>query len=406
MAQFQYRGRSARGEVVTGRMEAESAEQIASQLFNTGVTPIQIEPAPADALDVGKLFDFRPRPKDDDIILFTRQIYSLVRAGVPMIRALKGLCESTRNPVLSGALAQVVQSLESGRDLAYGLSRHGHIFPPIFVALVRVGENTGRLEESLLQLYNHLQREKKTKQQVKSALRYPAMVLVAITIAMLVLTGFVIPAFSSVFDQLQGRLPLPTRIIVAVSDFVRGWWFLLLLGSAAAGTGFILWKNTDRGRYLWHRTLFRLPRLGDLILRASLARFARTFAMTYRAGVPLTQALTLVSKAVDNDFLGEKILQIRNGVERGDSLSRTATSAGLFTPLVIQMLKVGEETGNVDEMLDEVGDFYEREVDYDVANISAIIEPILLVAMGGMVLVLALGVFLPMWEIYRLTLRG
>ncbi|HEX5756576.1 MAG TPA: type II secretion system F family protein [Arenimonas sp.] len=405
MPQFQYKGRSARGDVVTGRLEADSAEQVAGQLFNTGVTPIEIGPASAAAIEVKSLFDFRSKPSDDDLILFTRQLYALVKAGVPIIRSLKSLGESTRNPGLSGALTEVVQSLESGRDFGYGLSRHPHIFSSLYVAMVRVGESSGRMEESLMQLYDHLQREKKTAKQVKSALRYPAMVLVAIAIAMLVLTGFVIPAFSAVFDQLQGRLPLPTRIIVAISDFVRGYWYLIALATAIGSVSFMMWKNTERGRYLWHRTLFRIPRLGGIILRASLARFARAFSMTYRAGVPLIQALTLVSKAVDNDFLGEKVLQIRNGVERGESLSRTAIAAGLFTPLVIQMLQVGEETGNVDEMLDEVGDYYEREVDYDIANISAIIEPVLIVAMGGMVLVLALGVFLPMWEIYSLALK-
>jgi MSHA biogenesis protein MshG len=270
--------------------------------------------------------------------------------------------------------------------------------------MVKFGENSGRLEESLLQMYHHLQRESHTKKQIKAALRYPAMVMVAITIAIGVLTTFVIPTFASVFDQLEGRLPLPTLIIVGLSDFVRAWWPLILLGAAAGGVGFVIWKNTERGRYLWHRSLFKIPRLGNTLLRAALARFARAFAMTYRSGVPLIQGLTLVSKATDNDYLGEKIVQIRNGVERGEPISRTASAAGVFTPLVIQMLQVGEETGNIDEMLDEVGDFYEREVDYDVANISALIEPIMIVALGLMVVILALGVFLPMWEIYRLAL--
>lgn len=406
MAQFQYRGRSSRGEIVTGRIEADTADAVASQLFNTGVTPIDIAVARATAIEVRSLIDFRQKPSEDDMVLFTRQLYALTKAGVPIIRSLKSLSESTRNPALSGALVEVITALESGRDFGQALSRHPHIFSPLYVAMVRVGENSGKLEESLMQMYDHLQREKKTRKQIKSALRYPAMVLVAISIAMAVLTGFVIPAFASVFDQLHGRLPLPTVIIVAISNFVRGWWWLILIVLAAAGGSFAIWKNTERGRYLWHRTLFQLPKLGGIILRASLARFARAFAMTYRSGVPLIQGLTLVSKAVDNDYLGERVVQIRSGVERGESLSRTAITAGLFTPLVIQMLQVGEETGNVDEMLDEVGDFYEREVDYDVENISAIIEPIMIVALAGMVLVLALGVFLPMWEIYRLALNG
>lgn len=406
MAQFQYKGRSGRGDVVSGRIEADTAEAVASQLFNTGITPIEIAAASANRIELGSLFDFRQRPSDDDLILFTRQLYALVKAGVPILRSLGSLAESTRNPALSGALVEVIAAIESGRDLGYALSRHPHIFPSLYVAMVRVGENSGKLDDSLLQMYGHLQREKHTKHQVKSALRYPAMVLVAISIAIGVLTGFVIPAFSSVFDQLGGRLPLPTLIIVAVSNFVRGWWFLILLAVAVGGIAFVLWKNTDRGRYLWHRTLFKLPRIGAIIVRASLARFARAFSMTYRSGVPLITGLTLVSKAVDNDYLGERIIQIRNGVERGESLSRTAKAAGLFTPLVIQMLQVGEETGNVDDMLDEVGEFYEREVDYDIANISAIIEPVLIVAMGVMVMILALGVFMPMWEIYRLALKG
>jgi MSHA biogenesis protein MshG len=404
MQHFEYRGRSSRGEAVSGRIEADSADAAASQLFNSGITPIDIHAATAATLPVSRLIDLRQRPKDSDLILFTRQLYALAKAGVPLLRSLRNLAESTRSPPLAAAIADVVALIESGRDLGFALARHPHVFPPLYVAMVKVGENSGRLEESLLQMYQHLQRESHTKKQIKAALRYPAMVMVAITIAIGVLTTFVIPTFASVFDQLEGRLPLPTLIIVGLSDFVRAWWPLILLGAAAGGVGFVIWKNTERGRYLWHRSLFKIPRLGNTLLRAALARFARAFAMTYRSGVPLIQGLTLVSKATDNDYLGEKIVQIRNGVERGEPISRTASAAGVFTPLVIQMLQVGEETGNIDEMLDEVGDFYEREVDYDVANISALIEPIMIVALGLMVVILALGVFLPMWEIYRLAL--
>ena len=406
MALFQYRGRGSRGDVVEGRLEAESADAVASQLFNTGITPIEITVVATKARDWLASLRLRQRPAMDDLILFTRQMHAMIKAGVPLIRGLNSLAESSRHPALAAATEDIIDTLESGRDLASSLAGHPQIFSTLYVSIVRVGENSGRLEEAFHMMYVHLQREKHTRQQVKSALRYPAMVLVAITIAIIILTGFVIPTFAGIFDQLEGRLPLPTRILVGISDFVRGWWLALLVLAALGAGGFVLWKNSERGRYLFDRTLFRLPLVGGIILRGSLARFARTFAMTYRSGVPLIQGLTLVSRAVDNEYLGERILQIRNGVERGEALSRTAIAAGLFTPLVIQMLQVGEETGVVDEMLDEVGEFYEREVDYDLANMTAIIEPLLIVALGVMVLILALGVFLPMWEIYRLALRG
>lgn len=406
MARFHYKGRSGRGEAVSGLLEGDSADVVASQLFNSGITPIEIVPASAAARDLFPRLSFQKRPEIDDVILFTRQMYALTKAGVPLINGLTSLAESSRSPALASALRDVIETLESGRDLSSAIARHPLIFPPLYISLIRVGENSGRLQESFNLMYDYLQREKHTRKQVTSALRYPMMVLVAITIAIGVLAGFVIPAFAGIFDQLGGNLPLPTRLIMGLSNFVVGWWWLILLAAAVAFTGFVFWKNSERGRYLWDRTRYRLPLVGGIILRASLARFARAFSMTYRSGVPLSQGLTLVARAVDNEYLAERVVQIRNGVERGESLSVTAAAAGVFTPLVLQMLRVGEETGAVDDMLDEVGDYYEREVEYDVANLSAIIEPVMIIALGVMVLVLALGVFLPMWGIFRLALQG
>lgn len=404
MTAFHYKGRTSRGELVTGKVEADSADAVASQLFNVGITPIDIElrNEQDDVLTVLRTRLLAQKPGLDDLILFSRQMHALSKSGVPLVRGLNALAESIRNPLLGDTIRDVVATLESGRDLASSLARHPAIFSPLFVSMVRVGENAGRLEEAFLQLYEYLQREKETRNRVKQALRYPLVVLGFIAAAIIIVTLWVIPAFANVFARFGGELPLPTQIILAVSNFMLAWWPALLVTTVAALVFGSLWVRTERGRYRWDAFKLRLPVTGGIVLRASLARYARAFAMTIRSGVPLSQALTLLARAIGNEYLGERIVGMRNGVERGESLSRTSQAAGVFTPLVIQMLAVGEETGRVDSMLEEVADFYDREVDYDLRTLTDRITPILTVAMGVIVLILALGVFLPMWDMYKL----
>lgn len=404
MTAFQYKGRTSRGELVTGKVDADSADAAASQLFNVGITPIDIElrNEPDDVLAVLRTRLLAQKPGLDDLILFSRQMHALSKSGVPLVRGLNALAESIRNPLLGDTIREVVATLESGRDLASSLARHPAIFSPLYVSMVRVGESAGRLEEAFLQLYDYLQREKETRNRVKQALRYPLIVLGFIAAAIIVVTLWVIPAFANVFARFGSELPLPTQIILATSNFMLAWWPALLVTGIAALVFGNLWVRTERGRYRWDGFKLRLPVTGGIMLRASLARYARAFAMTIRSGVPLSQALTLLARAIGNEYLGERIVGMRNGVERGESLSRTSQAAGVFTPLVIQMLAVGEETGRVDTMLEEVADFYDREVDYDLRTLTDRITPILTVAMGVIVLILALGVFLPMWDMYKL----
>lgn len=399
MPVYQYKGRTGRGESVRGTLEADDPDAVASQLFNTGITPIDIEPAPerSEGARFGRLF--RPRPKADDLILFTRQMYSLTKAGVPLIRGLRGLIESTRNEILAETLEDVVDALESGRDLSGAMARHADIFGPLYINIVRVGENSGNLEESFYRLSHYLQLDRDTRRRVKSALMYPSMVITAIVIAIGIVTVWVIPAFARMFDSFDAELPLATRGILAVSNFAQQWWYVILIGIILGIFWFRWWSQTETGSRHWDRWKLRIPAVGSIVLRATLARFARTFAISFKAGVPLVQALTLVSRAIDNAWLGDRVAGMRNGVERGESLHRTARAAGIFTPLVLQMIQVGEETGSVDEMLEEAADFYEREVEYDIQNLSAIIEPILIVFVGFLVLLLALGIFLPMWDL-------
>lgn len=401
MAVFHYKGRNARGEAIEADIESTSADAVATQLFNTGVTPITIVQRAAEVdLMAGLRSRFLiGRPSLVDLILFARQMHTLMRAGVPIIRAMTGLAETARNAVLAEVLRNVVSSLEAGRDLAGSLSQHPEIFSPLFISIVQVGENSGRLDESFLQLSEYLELEKTTRDSIKSALRYPTIVIVAIAAAIAIINLKVIPVFAKVFAGFHAELPMATRVLIATSNFTVHYWYYMVGIIVMIVLAVRSYVRTDAGRYRWGRAKLRLPIVGNIILRATLARYARSFAMSTRAGVPLIQALTVVSKAVDNDFVADRILMMRNGIERGDTLTRTAAASGLFTPLVLQMLSVGEETGAVDEMLSEVAGFYEREVAYDLKSLSEKIEPIMLLAVGGLVLMLALGVFLPMWDL-------
>jgi MSHA biogenesis protein MshG len=404
MPVFQYTGRDNQGQPVNGNLEANSADAAASQLLNTGITPIEISSTKKEIESTEKSslnFDFskNKKPTLDDLVLFSRQMYTLMRAGVPIIRAITGLTDTTRNQVLKRALHDIRIEIEGGHELSVALAQHSDIFSHLFISMVQVGENTGNLDEVFLQISGYLEREKNTRDQIKAAMRYPSFVIVAIAIAMFIINMWVIPTFAKVFAGFGAELPLPTRILLGISEFTVSYWYIIFGILIAAYFAFRHYIKTEKGHWQWDRFLTRVPIIGSIVLRATLARFARSFSMGLRAGVPLVTGLALVSRAVDNVFVGGHIADMRNGIERGDTLTRTAASTEMFTPLIIQMLTVGEETGNVDDMLEEVADFYDREVDYDVKNLTSAIEPILIVFIGAMVLVLALGVFLPMWDL-------
>lgn len=399
---FQYKARVQGGELRQGKVDAPDAEAVADQLLSGGMTPIEISEAkeksdPLESLRQ-RLQAFESVPFDD-LILFARQMYSLTKAGVPILRALKGLATTSRTPAMGRVLGEVCDDLESGRNLSGALGRHPKVFPALFGSMVQVGENTGRLEEVFDQIAGYLQQEKEIADRVKAALRYPTFVTIAIGVAIGFISLFVIPTFEKVFKGFGSELPLPTKIIMGISHFAVSYWPYILVAMVLTFFGLKRYINTKSGRMRWDSLKLRLPLVGSIIQRATLTRFSNAFAMSFGAGVPLVTALGLTAQAVDNMYVATKLNEIRNGIERGDTLTRSAAATGLFTPLVLQMLSVGEETGAVDEMLREVADFYEREVDYDLKKLSSAIEPILIVVIGGMVLVLALGVFLPMWNL-------
>ena len=400
MPSYRYKGRSDRGAVVTGQLEAASAELVANQLLTSGVTPIDIDEAtPRQGLGERLKRGFGARPTLMELILFSRQMYSLMKAGVPIIRSMSGLIESTRNPLLVETLKDVQANLESGRELATCMARHPKVFSPLYVSMIRVGETTGRLDEAFLRITQYLESDKETRDRIKTAIRYPIIVLVAMGIAIGIMNVVVIPEFAKLFDASRLELPWQTRAIVAVSDFSVQYWPVMLGGLVLAIVCARLYVATEAGRYQWDRLKLRLPIVGNIIHRAIMARFARAFSITLRAGVPLIQALTVVARAVGNEYVNEHVLRMRTGIERGESVTRVAVTTGLFTPAVLQMLAVGEETGQVDELLHEVADFYEREVEYDLKYLGEAIQPVLLTVIAGLVLILILGVVLPVWDL-------
>ena len=406
MARFAYRGRLATGAASDGEIEAASEAAAAEQLTRSGIVPIDIVAVREQGSQAAASALFGSRaPGLDDLLLFSRQMYALERAGVPILRALSGMARGTRNVRMREAIARITEALEAGRNLSSALAEHPKIFPTLFISIVRVGESTGRLEEAFRTMSEYLELEIDTRRRVKTAVRYPVFVLTAIAIAIAVMNIVVIPAFAGVFSRFDLELPWATRLLIGISDLFVAWWPYMLLAVVGGVFALRAYLRTEPGRRRWDRWKLRLPLVGDIIMRATLARFARAFSMSFRSGVPLLQTLSTVARAVDNLYVGERIEQMRAGIERGDSLTRTANATGLFTPLTLQMLAVGEETGAVDDMMEEVAAYYEREVDYDLKQLSDTIEPVLIVAIGVMVLIVALGVFLPMWDLTQIARR-
>ena len=401
MATYTWRGRNGRGELVEGRLDAVGEGAVADQLVSMGVAPVHIAVAAASPTDQEAPWWARLQRQAvsvEDILVFSRQMYTLTKAGVPILRAFAGLQASAVKPTMVEILQDIRSSLDQGRELSVALQRHVAVFGPFYVSMIRVGEMTGRLTEVFLRLNEHMEFERDVRERIKQAMRYPTFVMIAMAVALVVINIFVIPVFAKVFAGFNAELPLVTRGLLAFSGWMVAWWHLLLAAVVLAGLGIRAYLRTPEGRYRWDSRKLKLPIVGDIILKATLARFARSFALSSQSGVPLVQALTVVAQTVDNAYIGSRIEQMRDGIERGESISRCAAATGVFTPVVLQMLAVGEETGELDSLLFEIAGMYERETDYNIKGLSAAIEPILLSVIAVLVLILALGVFLPLWS--------
>ncbi|MEE3306163.1 type II secretion system F family protein [Alteromonas macleodii] len=411
MPQFKYAGKSTQGGPQKGVIEAASAQAAAQALLSQNIVPLTIvESKKRSAENEGDGFDitrlFQQKVGLDEMIIFSRQMYSLLKAGIPIIRAIKGLSENASHKRFQEILKDIADQLEQGRSLSSSMAKYEKVFTRLTISVVVVGENTGKLDDVFLQLALYFEREQETRKRIKSALRYPTFVLIALAIAMFILNLFVVPVFTQMFERFDTELPIMTRVLIGTSNFFVNYWWLLIIVIVGGIFAVKQYVNSSNGRLKWDKFKLKLPVVGSIIERSLLSRYSRSFSMILRAGVPLTAGLSLTADAVDNAHMQKRIKEMRQGIEKGESLLRVSKNSELFSTLVLQMIAVGEETGRLEPLLEESADYYEREVDFDLKSLTAKIEPILIGFVAVMVLILALGIFTPMWNMMSAVKGG
>lgn len=417
MAVFAYKGRNGRGDLMQGTLEGDDSYAIADKMMNIGITPLEIREIRGEVIKAsgeksGNSFEpawlkhLNKKPvTQKDLILFSRQMHTMLKSGVPIMRALTGLQESTQNPSVAAMIQDLRESLDKGRELSVALRHHPKVFSQFYISMVQVGEVTGMLDEMFIRLHDYLEFEREMRESIRTATRYPMFVMMAMAVAIVIINLFVLPAFANVFKGFNTQLPLITRMLMGFSAFMVDYWIVMLVGLIGIVGAFRYYINTMGGRYKWDKHKFKLPIAGGIIFKSTLSRFARSMALSFKSGMPILQGLSSVGMVVNNVFIQGRIEQMRDGIERGESILRTAADTGVFSPVVLQMIAVGEETGDLDGLLFEVANMYEREVKFEVQALSSKIEPILIVFLGVLVLILALGVFMPLWDLGRAAIK-
>ncbi|MCH2158816.1 MAG: type II secretion system F family protein [Oleiphilaceae bacterium] len=404
MPSFEYRARDQKGALHHGVMEAAHGADVARAMKQRDLLPVSIEALETRRKELA--LPSRKKVSSEILIMFSRQMYALLAAGVPITKAILGLAEASRSSTFRRTLLDVSQRLESGTELNLAFQAHREVFSDLYITMVRVGESTGKLEESFHKLAEHLEREREAKRRFKQVTRYPLFLFLAIITALLFINVWVIPEFQGLFSKFDSDLPFATQVLVSSAEFFHDYAWLLVLFALISGAVFWQWVNTTEGALRWSRFVLKVPVLGTLLRYIALSRFVHSFAMVVRAGMPITEGLIISGYASGNPWIAKRISRMRTAIERGESLYPAALISGVFTSLVLQMLAVGEESGNLDVLLEEVAQFYDEEVDYSLKTLTDVIEPTLIIAMGLVVLMLALGVALPIWDLGQAAMGG
>jgi len=421
MPQFTYKARDRGGRLLTGRMEGLSPSDVAGKIGNLGYIPVfiqadpQKEPGASNETDAAKgregEFSFAfwerfKRVKTEELLFFTGQLATILRAGIPITTGLSVLAEQTDNPVLAGAIEDILDRVKEGDPLSVALARHPKIFSIVYVQMVRAGEASGRMEEVLRRIGAFLEYEIETKNRIRSATRYPKMVFSALIGAFLFAIYFIIPNFMNLFSSFKTELPLPTRMMLGLHHLFSVYWYVVFLTVGAMVGCFYFWIRTPAGRRQWDLFRIRMPVLGPVFLKIFMSRFTRMFVTLNRSGLPMLQTLEIAASTLGNVYLAEVVMGIRQSVQDGGTLSEKMKDKTIFPPLVFQMFAVGESSGTLDDIVEKVSEFYDREVDQAVKNLSSLIEPIMILFLGAMMLFLALAIFMPLWDMTKFIRGG
>jgi type IV pilus assembly protein PilC len=400
---FSYKVRDKSGKLVEGQLEAENAQLVVSKLRSMGYVPIEIEQQGSKSLSKDLKIPFlSDRIKLKDVSVFSRQFATMISSGLSMLRSLYILAEQTESKPLAAVVNQVRQDVERGASLSAALAKHPKAFNRLYVAMVRAGEAGGVLDSVLQRLATTIEKQVELRRKVKSAMTYPAVVSLLVLLLVTAMLLFVIPMFQNIYGSLGGTLPVPTRILIAVSNVVRNLWFIVFAAEAVAVFAFRKWINSENGRKRWDTIKLKAPVFGALAKKTALARFGRTLSALVRSGVPILESLDIVAETSGNWVVSEAVRDTQQQVKRGEPLSKRLEMHPVFPPMVVQMMTVGEETGALDEMLDKIADFYDQEVEATVNALTSLIEPILIVIMGVVIGGMIIALYLPMFDVINL----
>jgi type II secretory pathway component PulF len=408
MPSFEYRARDRVGAAITGVLDAPGMDIARIRLGEMGYIPVSLKEGRSKSRSkgAGKGFNItiiKPRVRTKDIIVFNRQLATLFAAGIPLLRAIQALAEQMENVTFKEVLGAIAGDIQEGLAFSEALAKHPNVFSELFIAMIKAGEASGTMDNILMRLADLAEHDAATKAKIKAATRYPKIVISVMMVAVTILMNFVVPNFVQIFEQVQLELPLATKIMIVASNIFTNYWYILFVGSVGLYFAFRQYGKTKAGRRQIDTLVLKLPIFGPIFLKIAMSVFTRTMSTLNRSGLSIIKNLEICTEVVENVAIAEVINNLKESVKQGESMSVTMKKSKFFTPMVIQMMSAGEESGELDNMLVKVSEYYDMEVDYAISNISSLIEPILLAFLGALVLFLMLAIFLPMWDMTKLA---
>ena len=401
---YKYKARDKYGKAITGTMEAPNYEKLGLQLCGLGYTPVSLEEAGGETQALNWI-DKYIGIKTELLLLFTRQLAALLNAGIPLLRSLESLSIQIEGTKLKRIITEVRRDIEAGSTFSDALAKHGKVFSTLYINMVKAGEASGTLDHILHQLAELIEQDRETKSKLKSATRYPKMVILGISGAFTILMYVVVPKFMHVFHRAHLELPLPTRVLIFIHDIFHTYWYVIV---GVIVIGFLLfyqYTHTKKGKLHWDTLKIKSPVIGSILLKIVMSRFCASLGILHKSGLPILQALNIVSELVGNAFVSERIKELCGRVKEGQGLAQPMKESRIFPPMVVQMVEVGEETGAMDDMLAKVSHYYDNEVSYSIKSLSGLVEPIMLLFLGSMVAFIALAIFMPVWDLTQIAKR-